>query len=148
MVGGLEATPGATSDVRRQVATPFPVPSHQSGNRSAAHFEARSRLFVGRARQHRLHDATTQVLGQRSGHGDLLSAEISRFHGGIHTDGQRCELQPVERVWTLLNEPIANRTFRDLDELQDVAVHRCRQLAANNDLIRRHTCFYWWKEAL
>ena len=74
-----------------------------------------------------------------------------RIPDGVHLIFQppySPELQPVERVWTLLNEPIANRTFRDLDELEDVAVHRCRQLAANNDLIRRHTCFYWWKEAL
>lgn len=74
-----------------------------------------------------------------------------RIPDGVHLIFQppySPELQPVERVWTLLNEPIANRTFRDLDELEDVAVHRCRQLAASNDLIRKHTCFYWWKEAL
>lgn len=58
------------------------------------------------------------------------------------------ELQPVERVWTLLNEPIANRPFRDLDELEDVAGRRCRELMADPILIQRHTLFHWWKEAL
>jgi len=35
------------------------------------------------------------------------------------------ELQPAERLWPLTNEALANRHFRDLDELQEVQTRRC-----------------------
>ena len=38
------------------------------------------------------------------------------------------ELQPAERLWTLTNEPIANRNFENLDQLEEVLMYRCRQL--------------------
>ena len=41
------------------------------------------------------------------------------------------ELQPAERLWPLIDEPIANRSFADLDELEEVLVTRCQVLAAN-----------------
>jgi hypothetical protein len=54
------------------------------------------------------------------------------------------ELQPVERVWSLVDEPIANRTFADLDELEAVLVARCRTLRADRRTITAHTRFHWW----
>ncbi len=39
------------------------------------------------------------------------------------------ELQPVERVWPLVNEAVANRYFRDLEEMMEVVAERCRVLA-------------------
>jgi DDE superfamily endonuclease len=30
------------------------------------------------------------------------------------------ELQPAERLWTLIDEPIANRTFETLEDLEEV----------------------------
>lgn len=54
------------------------------------------------------------------------------------------ELQPVERVWTLLDEPIANRVFADLDDLEAVLVARCQTLRADLATIQAHTCFSWW----
>ena len=36
------------------------------------------------------------------------------------------ELQPAERLWTLVDEPIVNRAFPDLDALETVLVERCR----------------------
>jgi hypothetical protein len=38
------------------------------------------------------------------------------------------ELQPAERLWPLTNEALANRHFRDVDELQDRQVERCLTL--------------------
>ncbi len=38
------------------------------------------------------------------------------------------ELQPAERLWPLTNEPIANRCFESLDELEVVLFARCRRL--------------------
>lgn len=54
------------------------------------------------------------------------------------------ELQPAERVWSLVDEPVANRTFADLDELERVLVERCRTLRADRTTIRAHTRFHWW----
>ena len=54
------------------------------------------------------------------------------------------ELQPVERVWTLTNEPLVNRTFRDIEELQVVQAERCRRLRAQPEVIRAHTGYHWW----
>lgn len=54
------------------------------------------------------------------------------------------ELQPVERVWPLVDEPVANRTFADLDALEAVLVHRCQTLGANRRTIKAHTHYHWW----
>lgn len=56
------------------------------------------------------------------------------------------ELQPAERLWPLTNEPIANRTFEDLDELEEVLFNRLGQLLQQQDLIRGLTNFYWWAQ--
>jgi transposase len=54
------------------------------------------------------------------------------------------ELQPAERLWGLVDEPIANRAFPDLDALEEVLVARCRILAADPDRLQAHTRFHWW----
>jgi len=54
------------------------------------------------------------------------------------------ELQPVARVWSLLDEPVANRTFVDLDELETVLVKRCRGLRRDRRRIKAQTRFHWW----
>jgi transposase len=53
------------------------------------------------------------------------------------------EVQPAERLWPLSNEPLANRAFASLDELEQVQVDRCRWLQAHPELIRSYTCFHW-----
>jgi transposase len=53
------------------------------------------------------------------------------------------EPQPVECVWSLLDEPVANRTCADLDELEAVLVPRCQALAADRRTIKAHTHFHW-----
>jgi len=54
------------------------------------------------------------------------------------------ELQPAERLWSLVDEPIANRAFATLDELEAVLVARCRTLEAQPDRLTAHTHFHWW----
>ena len=53
------------------------------------------------------------------------------------------ELQPAERLWSLTNEPIANRSFKSLDELEVVLFERCQRLLQQLDLIRGLTFFHW-----
>jgi DDE superfamily endonuclease len=54
------------------------------------------------------------------------------------------ELQPAERLWPLVDEPVANRAFPDLDALEAVLVERCRVLAADGTRLKAHTRFHWW----
>ena len=54
------------------------------------------------------------------------------------------ELQPAEHLWTLTDEPLANRTFNTLDELQEVLSERCAYLRTQTDLISQHALFHWW----
>jgi transposase len=52
------------------------------------------------------------------------------------------ELQPAERLWPLVDEPVVNRHFATLADLEAVVAERCRRLDA--ETIRPHTDFHWW----
>ena len=54
------------------------------------------------------------------------------------------ELQPAERLWPLTNEPLANRSFADLAELETVQAQRCLALHAQPERVRAATLFHWW----
>jgi transposase len=54
------------------------------------------------------------------------------------------ELQPAERLWSLIDEVVANRVLPDLDTLLDVLSARCQQVRTWTDAIARRTCFHWW----
>jgi transposase len=58
------------------------------------------------------------------------------------------ELQPAERLWPLSNEPLANRLFTSLDELEQVQADRCRWLQAHPEVIRGRTSYHWWPSSL
>lgn len=52
------------------------------------------------------------------------------------------ELQPAERLWPLVDEPVANRHFATLADLEAAVAERCTRLGA--DTIRPHTSFHRW----
>lgn len=54
------------------------------------------------------------------------------------------ELQPAERLWPLVDEVVANRTFADLDALEAVLVDRVRTLRADRRTVKAHTRYHWW----
>jgi hypothetical protein len=54
------------------------------------------------------------------------------------------ELQPAERLWLLVSESIANRSFQNLDELEEVLFQLCQVLLKESSLIKGITCFPWW----
>jgi hypothetical protein len=54
------------------------------------------------------------------------------------------ELQPAERLWPLVDAPVANRAFADLEALEAVLVERCRTLEADPHRLRAHTHYPWW----
>ncbi len=52
------------------------------------------------------------------------------------------ELQPAEHLWPLVDEPVVDRHFATLADLEAVVAERCRRLEAA--AIRPHTDFHWW----
>jgi DDE superfamily endonuclease len=58
------------------------------------------------------------------------------------------ELQPAERLWPLVDEPLVNRVFPDLDALETVLVDRCRSLEADPQRLKAHTGYHWWPPEL
>jgi transposase len=52
------------------------------------------------------------------------------------------ELQPAEHLWPVLDEPLANRYFATLADLEQVITARCRVL--NRDQLKPGTNFHWW----
>lgn len=57
------------------------------------------------------------------------------------------ELQPAERLWSILDEPIANRTFKKIEDLEQLLYDRCCVLLRQCDFIRGLTHFHWWQLA-
>jgi transposase len=56
------------------------------------------------------------------------------------------ELQPAERLWPLTNEPLVNRSFDSILEVEKLIYQRCRELLQQQQLIRGLTFYHWWPE--
>ena len=54
------------------------------------------------------------------------------------------ELQPAERLWRLADEPLVNRSFKCLDDLEDILEDRCRTLLTMQTEIKALTNYHWW----
>lgn len=58
------------------------------------------------------------------------------------------ELQPAETLWVHVDEPIVNRHFESLVELDAVVAERCVALGNDRDLIRGQASFHWWPKTV
>ena len=56
------------------------------------------------------------------------------------------ELQPAETLWTLVDEPIVNKHFETLAELDATVAERCVALDKDRDLVKGPAGFHWWPE--
>jgi len=54
------------------------------------------------------------------------------------------ELQPAETLWIHVDQPVVNRHFETLDDLDAVVASRCIVLGDDRDLIRGQAGFHWW----
>ncbi len=54
------------------------------------------------------------------------------------------ERQPAERLWPLLREAAANRTFANLDDLEQVLEQRMDTLRGQREVVRDLTQYHWW----
>src|SRR3954466_851822 len=55
------------------------------------------------------------------------------------------ELQPAEHLWPILDEPLANRYFATLADLERTVADRCRVL--DGDQLSLGTNFHWWPKS-
>ncbi len=54
------------------------------------------------------------------------------------------ELQPAEHLWPLVDEPLVNRYFDTIDDLDAVVAQRCCVLHQDQKTIASSTNFHWW----
>ncbi len=53
------------------------------------------------------------------------------------------ELQPAERLWTLVDEPLVNEHFETINEIEELLVNRCNVLREMKEEIRNLTHYHW-----
>jgi transposase len=58
------------------------------------------------------------------------------------------ELQPAEHLWPLVDEPLVNRHFATIDDLDAAVAERCCLLHQDPDIIKSHTNFHWWPKSI
>lgn len=51
--------------------------------------------------------------------------------------------QPAERLWSLLDEPLVNQSFENIDEIENILAKRCNILNDMQKEIRDLTNYYW-----
>ena len=54
------------------------------------------------------------------------------------------ELQPAYWLWPLTNEPLVNKSFETIEELEEVILDRLNILMKEPEFISGLTCFHWW----
>lgn len=54
------------------------------------------------------------------------------------------ELQPAETLWVHVDEPIVNRHFKTLDDLDAAVAAQCIALNRDRNLVRGQAGFHWW----
>lgn len=55
------------------------------------------------------------------------------------------ELQPAERLWSLVDEPIANENIETIDKLEEILSKRCCILSQMTEEIKNLTNYHWFK---
>jgi transposase len=56
------------------------------------------------------------------------------------------QMQPVERLWPLLDEPLVGFTGTQLEEVEKLMSRRIDYLTQHPHLVQGHTHFHWWPE--
>ena len=54
------------------------------------------------------------------------------------------ELQPSEHLWSFVDEPLVNKYFETLEDLDRAVAARCVALTQQRDMISASTLFHWW----
>ena len=87
----------------------------------------------------------------------LLVLDNAGWHANLKIpDGMRLvylppyspELQPVETLWPLVDEPIVNKHLATIDELDAKIAERCIALVDEPRQIQSRTNFHWWPKPI
>ena len=62
----------------------------------------------------------------------------------VHLPPYSPELQPAERLWTMVNESLVNQAFDSIEEVEDLVYQRCQRLLQQQELIRGLTAYHWF----
>jgi len=54
------------------------------------------------------------------------------------------ELQPAEHLWAFVDEPLVNRYFETIEDLDKAVAERCLALMQQTEIISASTLFHWW----
>ena len=91
--------------------------------------------------------ADKQILLTIDGAGWHRSSKVA-VPEGIHLEvlpPYSPELQPAERLWSLVDEPLVNRCFDTIEMIEDILCQRCLTLThLMQEQIRCLTHFHWW----
>ena len=56
------------------------------------------------------------------------------------------ELQPAERLWSIIDEPLVNEHFNSIEEIEEILVKRCCYVEENmREEIKNLTDYHWLK---
>jgi len=58
------------------------------------------------------------------------------------------ELQPAEHLWALVDEPLINKHFDTIDDLDAAVAKRCCTLSQDQNTIASSTKFHWWPKPI
>ena len=79
-----------------------------------------------------------------SGVGNLVVPDGIRL---VFQSAHSPELQPAEHLWAFVDEPLVNRYFQTIEDLDEVVGERCVALMQQQGMIRHSTLFHWWTAA-
>ena len=57
------------------------------------------------------------------------------------------ECNPAERLWTCMRERLANKIFKDLNELKDTTMDIINDWDKYKSILKSWLCYHWWQEA-
>ena len=72
-----------------------------------------------------------------------LKLKISERISLIRVPAYTPELNPSERVWSLVREGVANKSHKSLDELEDKVCLRCKNIGEEE--VSALTNYHWWQ---
>lgn len=104
-------------------------------------FKLLLQAFLGKREQ-----AVMLVLDQAGWHvaSDIKAMEAADRLALKYLPSHSPELQPAERLWTLVDEPIVNEVFDQLTDLEAALAERCVALSGQAERIRKLTLYHWW----
>ncbi len=53
------------------------------------------------------------------------------------------QLQPVESAWPVLKEPLANKAFSSLGDVEEILTERCNYLSSHPEVLKGQVGFGW-----